>query len=958
MIDKILSKIENVNQSLMWIKANKREQYEQRFIPLVEERRKLRILANAECCNPGIAAFGQSQVGKSYLMNCILQNPDSPFMVDVTDGQYNFVDEINPIGEGAEATGVVTRFTSYEKNNNDYNLQYPIRMKVLSLKDILVIISDAYFNEFDDYTTLGENEIIEKCKEWKEKYYDAASATNPVLTADDILDMKYYFRKHINNAQVYSTKTPLFDTLALIIEKIPVPDYAEIFSLLWNRESAYTMLFDKAFNTIKKLNFENYVYLPIEAVLHRGKKYDTIMSVSCLNLLLTEAESQCSTTAYSMTNGEMQCLGTFSKSELCMICSEVIIKIGQEFIITVGEFDNEQMEELSSRKLPREEIRLDILRTTDLLDFPGARARGSMLLKQIQDHQNLMYTVLRGKVAYLFNKYNEERIINILMFCHHHKNVEAPQMWQLLNDWVNEYVGDTPEKRAKYIEQMEVSPLFHVGTMFNINLQNPDNGTVGKTEESIISRWTGRFETQLLQGCFKKTDYNWVSNWTGNGKPFQNCFMLRDYNFSQTIFEGWRKTGREGQLLIEQEYFERMRDMFIKCNENYKIFEDPALIWDVSATKNNDGSLYILQQLSKVSKKIAEGRERQIADQLDVSARNVYNIMKEYFISTDIDEILEGNIRKATVIFREMDFTCNSDNYYFGHLLQALQMSETISYRVVHSVIQGSEINSKVNDFKDYEIIRNSCKKVGCSMEESKTDDEKWECIIRTYGFSSKEEAEEILMKKGIDVRKLFDGSYKRKLNSCIIGDAVYDKWCSLIKSVDFLNEFSNEDSFDSNIMTMLVDNLISTANALNIRDRMGESIAEYVNVVNIYTANESLLADMLASRINDFVIDFGFKYLSEEDVEEAKKVCKKRNIPAFNYIYKELPATFGEEELTVMFNEMSTRSQALLPSFDDNYNKWLEYMFISFVARLDTSDFDHGANQALALILDKIKAA
>ena len=85
MIDKILSKIENVNQSLMWIKANKREQYEQRFIPLVEERRKLRILANAECCNPGIAAFGQSQVGKSYLMNCILQNPDSPFMVDVTD---------------------------------------------------------------------------------------------------------------------------------------------------------------------------------------------------------------------------------------------------------------------------------------------------------------------------------------------------------------------------------------------------------------------------------------------------------------------------------------------------------------------------------------------------------------------------------------------------------------------------------------------------------------------------------------------------------------------------------------------------------------------------------------------------------------------------------------------------------------------------------------------------------
>ena len=188
--------------------------------------------------------------------------------------------------------------------------------------------------------------------------------------------------------------------------------------------------------------------------------------------------------------------------------------------------------------------------------------------------------------------------------------------------------------------------------------------------------------------------------------------------------------------------------------------------------------------------------------------------------------------------------------------------------------MQGPDINSKVNDFRDYEIIRNNCKKSGYSIEEAKTTDDKWACLINTFGFYSREEAEEYLIRKKVDVTKLFDGSFKRKLNSCIIGDAIFEKWCSLIKSVDFLNKFSNEDSFDTNIMTMLVENLILTANSMNLRDYMAEAIAEYVNVVNIHTANETLLADLLASMINDFVMDFGFKYLSAQEQNKAQSTC------------------------------------------------------------------------------------
>ena len=47
MIDKLTKQINNINQSLNWLRVNQEEQYEQRFLQLVEERRKLKIIRNA-----------------------------------------------------------------------------------------------------------------------------------------------------------------------------------------------------------------------------------------------------------------------------------------------------------------------------------------------------------------------------------------------------------------------------------------------------------------------------------------------------------------------------------------------------------------------------------------------------------------------------------------------------------------------------------------------------------------------------------------------------------------------------------------------------------------------------------------------------------------------------------------------------------------------------------------------
>lgn len=962
MIEEILhNKIEKINEALAWIKDNRPDDYNQKFQQLVECRRTLKTIANAAENNPGIAAFGKSQVGKSYLISCLLQDNGKPFLVKSGNQSYDFVFDINPPSEeggGRESTGVVSRFSSFKRHPDLYNRDLPVLIRTFTVADVVTILADSYYNDFSDYLQYGEDEIKQLSKDFINKYSTKATVLGAPLCADDMLFVKDYFKKHIHHASSIN-KSAFFDRLSMIIDRVPVNEYASIFSNLWHNNEHFTMLFNKLLDTLRAFSFAKYIYLPIESVLHKGVRENTIMSVQCLKQLFIN-DSQFKTDAYTFENGQyIKRASNMPKSELCAICAEAMFKIEDEFLKSTGRYDLTGIGEDVKARVNQNGVNMDMLTDNDLLDFPGARSREQEKVEKL-GKGNILDFFLRGKVAYLFNKYNENMGINILLYCHHNKDNDVTNLYSLLEEWVNNYVGRDPEERRRKLEQTKISPLFYIGTMFNLDM------TLGvgasSTEEAIAQRWKGRFETVMNGQCFHRHSVDWIKNWTAPGEDFKNSYVLRDYKFSgpkSGLYAGFEESKHETSMLMDKNYYDRMRKTFINDTYVKQFFDDPALSWDVAATINNDGALYIIEQLAEVASRMEAARESDFARTMGKVSEKAYDFIKDYHISTDIDEILQTNIRKAKSIFREMDFTCNTDNYYFGHLIQALQFTEAESYRAIHKIMQSPEINSKVNDFKDYEIIRNSCKNSGHPLLDNLKIPEKWNCVMQTYGMTTREEAEEYLKRKGVDSEKLFSGEYKRKLNSCIIGDTVFQAWCDSIRSVDFLNEFTGENGFDGAVMNYLIDDLINTADQLHISDMMAESIAGYVNVVNIHTASEYLLADILASRINDFVLDFGFKYMTDEDKQNAREKCEKFRLPAFNYIEKVLPPTFEEAELTELFNEMSTNPKALLPSFDDNYNKWMEYMFISFVAHLDIpKGYDHDANIAIAAIMESIKKA
>lgn len=975
----IQSQIDNIDSALRWVYDHKRQDYRTQFMELMEQRRILKKIKEANDENPALAAFGVSQVGKSYLMGCILKKDGKPFILKGKKRDYNFLKEMNPLTKNTEATGVVTRFTSFLRNPSRYSAEFPIMMRCLSLAQVATIISDGYYNDIKNYKAWQQSELLPKCAALLEKYEQMPVQRTPRLTPDEVLEMKVYFRKHLNNAQALY-ENPFFDNLAYVVDRIPESDLPGVLALLWHNFAPLTRLLEKLINTLCKLEFSPYIYLPEEALVHESDNENTLMSVECLNQLFSQTPKYF-TDAYIRKEDTFYKVDRLTKSEVGALCREIIVKIGEEYL------DNSATYNLSSIKdsYIRDKIRgerevkkdpvtgddivmvpMSILRENDLLDFPGARGRENYSLDDFEvtaKNKALMDIYLRGKVAYLFNVYNESWLINVLFYCHHSDQHDVTDLPDLIRNWIMTYVGDTMEERRKTIARTGISPFFYIATKFNMDMERSAIGA--DSPDDIRGRWRQRFKKVLQDKCFKvdlaldSDKVQFYNNWTKPGEKFSNSYLLRDFTFSSIPGSGLfsKEKTPDHKCLLDATFYKDLRETFINSDNVQQFFSQPELSWDAAATIDNDGATLILDRLIVVASRMDKARTEKFEDELAKCLEKVYASMKRYEVNTDIDKILETNIRAARLIFREMSFTCNNDNYYFGHLLQALQLKESETYTIIHKTINNPEKIGKPNDFRDYEIIITDLKNNGFVIEELGTDENKWwNALMATYGFDTREEGKTFLENKKVNFKKLLGRSYRRKKHAYVIADEVYNFWTARIKSAELLNDMTGNDDFDMSVMNTLTEMLVRTSEWLNLSDRMAKAIDKYVSSIDIYSVKESFLADVMSSIVNKFVLDLGYSLLSDTQVNNARKLCKEHHLPAFKYIERKRPEISTLDQMSALFDDMTLNPKSLLPSFEDRYNSWVEYMFISFVANLNVpKDFNKEANTALQKLLRHI---
>lgn len=961
MANSLEEQIKYIDRGLEWIKQHHPEHYENQYLNLIDERRKLKSILDVKNDNPAIAAYGVSQVGKSYLMNGMLQKGSKPFMVK----GYNFVEDMNPITDNSEATGVVTRFTSFNRDKSMYNENYPIMMRTLSVADIIMIISDGYYNDISDYTTLGEEKINQVADEIYRKYKDNPENLTSPIQPDDVLEIKSYFDKFLHKANTFK-HTSFFRKLTLVANKIPASDWADVFSILWANSEYQTKLFKKMLGTLARMKYSRYVYLTPQALLHEGRNENTVMSVQCLNQLFVP-QPEHFTDVYLRDGDSFTKLADLTKSEVCAVCAEIILKIDNDYLEQEYSYYFGDIAPEVASKLPKDVFKTDILRNNDMLDFPGARSRLNLQQVTLREDANLIFTLLRGKVAYLFNKYDESKRINILLYCHHQEKNEVTEIPLLLKNWVSNNIGETMQKRRKTLELTHnISPLFYVGTKFNLDMRiNP--GENANTVNKLAGRWNQRFFRTLYTECFAAESTldddaeKLFINWTQQGEFFNNCYVLRDYKYSgpkggNNLYENERKEGMElsaARMLMDRDHYLNLRDTFVQDTYVKKFFKDPALSWDVAASINNDGALYIIQNLTKIAGTMEQTREKLFDDVIEASVGKITEILKAYYVSDDTSELLKENLRKANGIFRELEFACEKSPEYFGHLIQSLQLTEAESFQELHRLIP--ELAQAVfgNDhIEDYELIRKRCANfAGCENE-----NQKWDAFITAYRFTNRLEAEKYLRDKKIDPFKLFKTDTLKRQNSAIIADAVTNVWLSKISGLDLMKGYQGRGNIDDVTLGNLVNALVAAAQNINLPGIIQKEIADYVDVLKTSNINEALVADMIATTISDFVTDFGYRYLNSTQIETAERVLNEEHIPTNKWIGKVAKENYSEEELTALFSEILSSALRFTPAYDANFNTWLEYMYMAFVAHLNVPNFDRDANDALKEILSGIR--
>lgn len=967
-----------INEGLAWLKANKPEQYEQSFFQIVDGRRRLRRQLRALEENLAVGAFGESQTGKSYQINTLLNRHDKAFRIkaDSHPDGVGFVDDINPIGDDREATGVVTRLTGFRRHPERYRSDWPVIVRLLNVGQLTAILSSGYFTNIRDYTTYSDDELRAIADLIKERYANRPEQSNRVLTEDDVLDIKSYLANYVEAPTQSILRSKYFETLTRVISRVPVSELSSVLKYLWHENEVITRLFERLMSVLARFDYARDIYLPLEAVMHHNENRRTILSVACLNGLDDE-HWDITTDVMVPIDGDpsqLRLQKDIATCDICAVSAEVVFKIDDEYLNEDRQYfyDDARAGEpgflsRSSHAKLSATVNKSLLAQTDLLDFPGARSPEQQDEAFIAEgncdqagQSVLVKLFLRGKIAYLFNHYSESHMMNVLLFCHHQKQSEVKNLHILIDQWVRRNVGATAEERAQTLRRTGgISPLLLVATKINIDM-TPKNYESHNNATALNNRWEDRFRTVLLDAVLNWTNVDWFRNWDARGSSFKDTYLLRSYEYSSCsnngngMFSGYNITTQspEKALEFDPEYYRLLRRTFTTNDSVRELFFDPELAFDVASTVNNDGSLYIIERMTAAAKVACEIRREKMQQERNSIMEMVRDILDKEYDHDDEGEKLLKSIATASNLRWEFDTSCSTDSYYFGHLLQALQVTEAECLQVVHQLVHGTAINNELHNLKDYQLIIRRCRNFeGCS-----NDDERWQRLLRAYGWRSREQAAAELARRDIDPKLLFAPRLRPQTNQTFIADHIMELWRNKVKSEELMNTFTSaRNGFNPVLMNDLTKTLLDSAECVKLADRIAELIRTEVSIPNVSQIKESLVADIMATTINAFVKDFGYSLLSEAHIEKVRHIAEDNFLPVFDYIGRERPSSFNHAELADMFERAFDTGGALTESFENHYNEWLEYMTIAFIVDLKRPDLSPEVNRALGDIIEQI---
>ena len=319
------------------------------------------------------------------------------------DGQLDYISQVNPEGEG-ESTGLVTRFTMRKEPTPE---GFPIRLSLLSEADIIRTIVNSFFNDGD------ESEVPPDAQELSahlDSYKARAGGAQPGLDAEEVHEIGEYIENVFRKSAYAAALKPFWDEAAEIAPALTLAERVGFFSILWGGHAALGELYGQLAAALARLNHAGTVYAELSALVPREQSIIDVKTLTGLR------GADVGPPLKVQTAGGLQV--TLPRAELCALAAELVFPMA------------EQPSELFGR--------------TDLLDFPGARNRFEEPLSKTLGNldKNLHELLLRGKVAYLFDRYVENQEITSMLLCVPGSNMETLDLPGLVDNWIALTHGD------------------------------------------------------------------------------------------------------------------------------------------------------------------------------------------------------------------------------------------------------------------------------------------------------------------------------------------------------------------------------------------------------------------------------------------------------------------------------------------------------------------------------------
>jgi len=908
--------LNTIEASVNWCSTNlKFDAKEHALDQLKSSRRTLNRISRVMESKPVIAVFGASQVGKSYLIKNLLSISGKPLMIHNNGQEYDFLKKINPPGTGAESTGVVTRF-SIEKQS-PYE-DFPIKAELLTVKDFAIILCDSFSLDCKKITEFPSKEEFESIINEIEKKYGASPKCQDVLSEDDILDIRDYFNEHLSrNAILFEriSSTKYWERLGNLISKIPAAEWVNALSILWNNTPDISNIFKKLVSSLESIEFNRIVYLPFQAVLRDG---GAILDVRNLKKLL-ETNNQTIITAEK--GGKY----SIDISIISALISELVLSVPSELI--------------------QEKI---FLENSDLLDFPGARSRLALEQNEIKN-EIIPDMILRGKVAYLFNKYTNGYNINTLLFCANDKQLDVNEIPDLLYSWIRKNIGTTADEREGTLAGSMGDNLFVIFTFFNNQLRFD---TTNDTDHSKLDyKWTNRF-IRFFENEIATSTKKWHKEWRKSSMKFKNFYLLRDFKYSDDIFSGFENTGAEEGIRTERsEYLKALRSSFLEFPFVQDHFTDPEHAWDIASLPNKDGTEHIIKNLVPVSTNLAKTKYNLIM--MNNELTKMIKVLETHAHSSDLGEMREKSLNAYMEIYQGLNQMIEQDPLNYTHLTNALSIKPVEVFAHLHNVIMSENEPAKLTKEA---MLKKECP----DLSPQNSHKRNLEILQAHWNRATIEDTEDFLKTNGYSMEKLFE-SKKNNSKAQQIVDSTIQVWTSKLSENETLMKIGK-----LGLKPTAIDNLLKHyLEVIKLRSLDQKLYPKYREKISDYKNNrgtEEFLSEFSASIFNDIVVNFGLKNLSEEEKEELKKLADKYNIKS-NQLEKSQSnhETISESDLKTLFDHCSTNvsEEDVLTSFSGllkNYNQWINNLKLSMIGSCGFITYDENANKTLLNLVSELK--